>query len=92
MADVEQAHSRRRNLHLPESFRHAKTSRTLSSVDNTIHSLKGRHVDYIKSFTAAVSLLHVLSHCRGILGDDQTSKLSWFSQEKGLFRIINWED
>lgn len=77
----------------PRVFDNAKTSQTLSSLDNTVDSLKGRHVDYIKKFTAAGSLLHELSHCRGILGDDQTSKLSRFSREKGFFsRITNRED
>ncbi|PYH37486.1 uncharacterized protein BO87DRAFT_207668 [Aspergillus neoniger CBS 115656] len=59
----------------PRVFDNAKTSQTLSSLDNTVDSLKGRHVDYIKKFTAAGSLLHELSHCRGILGDDQTKDL-----------------
>ncbi|GFN17066.1 uncharacterized protein AtWU_06868 [Aspergillus tubingensis] len=71
----------------PRVFDNAKTSQTLSSLDNTVDSLKGRHVDYIKKFTAAGSLLHELSHCRGILGDDQTSPFIDGYQRNGVWAV-----
>ncbi|RDH36206.1 hypothetical protein BDQ94DRAFT_167826 [Aspergillus welwitschiae] len=60
----------------PRVFDRAKSSQTLSSLENTMDSLRGRDIDDIKTFTAAGSLLHELSHCQSILGDDATEDLS----------------
>ncbi|GCB20602.1 hypothetical protein AAWM_03487 [Aspergillus awamori] len=60
----------------PRVFTKAGTSQTLSSLDNSMDSLRGRQIDDIKTFTAAGSLLHELSHCRSILGDHHTKDMT----------------
>ncbi|GLA39979.1 hypothetical protein AnigIFM63309_007583 [Aspergillus niger] len=68
----------------PRAFTKAGTSQTLSSLDNSMDSLRGRQIDDIKTFTAAGSLLHELSHCRSIFGDHHTSMLSLITEQNGL--------
>ncbi|GKZ65100.1 hypothetical protein AnigIFM56816_006162 [Aspergillus niger] len=58
----------------PVVFERTATSNTLSSLPNTKESLKGRHIDDIKRYYAAGTLLHEISHCSTILGADRTRR------------------
>ncbi|EHA19725.1 hypothetical protein ASPNIDRAFT_179830 [Aspergillus niger ATCC 1015] len=72
----------------PVVFERTATSNTLSSLPNTKESLKSRHIDDIKRYYAAGTLLHEISHCSTILGADRTRLLLNYNMVSSLFLTL----
>ncbi|KAL3252950.1 hypothetical protein ABHI18_009808 [Aspergillus niger] len=56
----------------PSVFKRLGSLRTLSSLENSMSSLRGMNIDNLKKYAAAGTLLHELTHCSSIAGNDAT--------------------
>ncbi|GKZ35858.1 hypothetical protein AbraIFM66950_006657 [Aspergillus brasiliensis] len=65
----------------PTVFNRVGSSRTLSTLENSMDSLRGMNIDNLKKYAAAGTLLHELTHCRSIVGNDATDDVK-FTPEK----------